>query len=57
MYEWNIRETDTIEQADWADWEVTDNVVLDSFRYIFAVTKDRTKMRIYKQIGVNSDSC
>lgn len=56
FYSWNSGETNLVE--DNMSWrEVTDEEVLDSYRYLFVVTKQRDKMRIYKQIWITPDTC
>ncbi len=57
LYEWNQAEDDVIEQTDHNDWEFTDTVILDWYKYAFATTKDKSKMRIYKQIWVHQNTC
>ncbi len=57
LRERNSNETDMVEQSDMDKREVTDIETLDGFRYAFVVTKDRSKMRVYKQIWINHDTC
>lgn len=57
FYERDQQEENLIEQTDQEDREVTDVAILDWYRYLFVVTKDRQKMRVYKQIWVTPTSC
>lgn len=43
------------EWYDWRDWEFTDMVIFEWHRYFMRINKEQTKMRIYKQVWINTD--
>lgn len=52
LYHWNTAETDLIEETNNSERMFTDIKFLDWIRYMFAVSSDYTKMKIFKQISV-----
>lgn len=43
-------------EEEWLKWRVNDIEVVDWYRYFLIVNKDKTKVRLYKQVEVNNQS-
>lgn len=53
LYNWDLAETGYDEEWFQSRYDITDAVFLDGARYLFAVSKDKTRMKIFKQCFVN----